>query len=189
MEEKIELPTLISIGNIGKLRVGFMPKNENFTYFLNSGDVIKFDVICNSETALYYKGLNSPDLVVGIGNSDKSTTTTGIYKDNQFIEESTTYSIIEDGFNNTVIGEIPFEAEDKALGLKEGNRFVFKINAQVPKASLPSGVIAKVTNIEKGGFNEYKSSAFEDDGSLVVVTNIKGKQSQVEVQIQWKAGE
>lgn len=90
-----------------------------------------------------------------------------------------------------VDGTLPYKIADTILGLPSGNRFSVKIknNNITSQADLPSGIIARVTNTGvASGYNTYDKSAFESDGSLIVVLDIKNKNIPIEVKITWTAG-
>jgi len=123
-----------------------------------------------------------------------ATSTAGSYNSGTGTWSSggTTYSLTQETGNNVkVTGTLPLEEADAVLGLPAGNRFAVKIknNSIVTKASLPSGTIAKISNPDaNGGFNTYTKSAFEDDGSLIVIINAPAGKNTLVVKITWTTG-
>lgn len=95
------------------------------------------------------------------------------------------------GNNIKVNGTLPYENADAILGLDAGNRFSVKLknNNILSSASLPSGIIAKVSNINaEGGFNTYDKSAFETDGSLISIVNVTNKNNPLIIKVTWTTG-
>ena len=66
------------------------------------------------------------------------------------------------------------------------NRFITRfVNPSITeRADLPSGKIC-VVDVEGGSHNEYTKSAFEEDGSLIVVVNATSS-SKITVSIDWE---
>lgn len=183
--ENLVLPLSVTIANSSTITKTFIPYKENFVTAVNAGDAVTFG-IKDSREGLYYKGQATSGLLVGVTDSNEIATA-GIYNvGTGAFTEGNTYTIIKDGDNSTVIGIIPY-IENPGLGLASGNIFTVKIvNSKITsKSDLPSGTIVKVTNTTvAGGYNEYNKSAFEDDGSLITLLNVK-KGSQIEIMIKW----
>lgn len=77
------------------------------------------------------------------------------------------------------------------MGLAAGNRVAIKIkNSEITSsAQLPSGIVVKTTNKSAAsGYNEYDKSAFEADGTLIHVQNVKASDPIFEIKITWVAG-
>lgn len=85
-----------------------------------------------------------------------------------------------------VQGTLPY-ADNNDLGLPAGNRFSVKFtNSKITsKSQLPSGNI--VTTIGKYDTNTFDKSAFEDDGSLILVGNAYQGTNSV-VKVTWETG-
>ena len=123
-----------------------------------------------------------------------ATSTAGSYNSGTGVWTSggTTYSLTQETGNNIkVTGTLPLAEADATLGLPAGNRFEFKLkNPNINlKSSLPTGTIAKISNPDaSGGFNTYTRTAFEDDGSLIVIVNAPNDKNTVIVKVTWTAG-
>ena len=129
----------------------------------------------------YNYGDVNTTIKAGTYNSTTNTWTNG----------NSNYSLVRRGNTIFVEGTIPYESADTPLGLAAGNRFYVKLSNQAitSKSDLPEGIIAKITNTQvAGGYNTYTKDAFEDDGSLIVVTNVS-KTVLLENIIKWKDGE
>lgn len=89
-----------------------------------------------------------------------------------------------------VKGTIPQGAAVPAINLDAGNRFVIKLaNPSITAQSqLPSGNIVKTTNSTTGYVNEKDKTVFEEDGSLIIVTNIQDANTVYTVEIEWSKG-
>ena len=124
-----------------------------------------------------------PDVALKSGSYNSQS---GLWTDG-----GTSYTINFDGTNAKVTGTLPYEEADATLGLPAGNRYTYKIqNSNITsRDQLPSGVIAKITNTQAGsGYNEYDKSAFEEDGSLIVVVNIGNKNIPIVSKMTWTEG-
>lgn len=199
MEKDFELPLTINIANKGE-KDSFIPFKENFVVALNKGETISFDV-ANSEEAIYYVAQANKNLIVSNLGELNASAITGKYNttSGEFVKGSS-YNVIPTSFNAfveddetfqeidySVVGEIPFETADTTLGLPEGNRFTIKLVAKniTSRDDLPSGKICKITNTaDPTGYNEYTKSAFEEDGSLITVVNVK-KDIPIEIIVDW----
>ncbi|MBR0190038.1 MAG: hypothetical protein IJQ23_06600, partial [Clostridia bacterium] len=108
----------------------------------------------------------------------------GSYSDNTFTAGGTTYSIQSNSGVLNVVGTVPYAAADASLGLGAGNRITVKISnpAITSKEQLPSGNI--VTSSGDGYTNPYTKTAFENDGSLILVTNVSKTVPHV-VTVKW----
>lgn len=184
-----ELPTQVSIGNAGSKAQNFQPYRENFNVTLNAGDVVTFDVKSVGEI-LYYEKQVSGDLISGAISDPTVSISAGSYNSttNTFTDGAT-FGIVEKDGVKVVVGTIPYEEADANLGLVAGNRFTVKLSKEgiTARTDLPSGVICKVTNTgAAGGYNEYNKMAFETDGSLISVINVKPN-STIEIMVKWTA--
>ena len=85
-----------------------------------------------------------------------------------------------------VTGTLPY-ADNNDLGLPAGNRFTVKfVNSEITsKSQLPSGDI--VTTVGKYDTNKFDKSAFEDDGSLILVGNAYQGTTSV-IKVEWEQG-
>ena len=121
----------------------------------------------------------TPSVLAEAGSYDLSTST---------FTAGNSYSLTADGNNvYEVVGAIPYEEADAALGLPAGNRFIVRIknSAIASRDSLPEGTIIQVTNTSaQGGYNSYDKSAAESDGSVVSIVNVSGVKD-IEVKIKW----
>ena len=98
------------------------------------------------------------------------------------------YTLLKSGnFSYNVVGTIPYADADNTLGLPAGNRFQVKLSLDgvTSKSDLPQDeTIAWVSNSLINGYNEYTASAFEADGSLIVVSNVPANKHII-VKIKW----
>ena len=123
-----------------------------------------------------------------------ATSTAGSYNSGTGVwtDGGTTYTLTQKTGNNVKVnGTLPYEEADAILGLDAGNRFSVKIknNNIISQADLPSGNIVKVSNPSaSGGYNIYDKTAFETDGSLIIVTNVAQGDTKVIVKITWNTG-
>lgn len=191
-----EKPLTISIGNRGKSTV-FAPYRENFDFRLNTGDSITFDNV-TSEEGIYYIGQATKDLIVNaVATSDESAVVTGKYvSSTNTFTAGTCNSAIITGIGETetegeaisfkIIGTLPYEPADNLIGMVAGNRFIAKITNKniTAKSDLPSGDILVIGNSD-GNEQTYTKSAFEDDGSLYMVTNERPN-SVLTLAIEWE---
>lgn len=99
-----------------------------------------------------------------------------------------TYTLKKEGTTYVVKGEIPYEDADATLGLDAGNRLTVKfVNSNIAsKAALPSGIICRTLKSD-GTWQEYTKDAFEDDGSLILVSNVNNIRVGI-VEITWVEG-
>lgn len=187
-------PLNISICNKGKLDY-FIPYKENFKFKLNSGDQINF-ISNDSEEGIYYSYQSSNNLLVSVANNIATKTTTGIYNSTSgtFDAHSSFNCILKDMNENEssafdyvydVVGILPYLPADAAIGMEAGNRFEVMFKTDIAKADLPSGNIATV-DVLGGTRISYSKSAFEDDGSLISILNIKTNNSSVTISIEWE---
>ena len=122
-----------------------------------------------------------------------ATSTAGSYNSGTGVwTDGATYTLTQEASNNIkATGTIPYEEADAVLGLPAGNRFSVRlVNSAISSQSdLPSGTIVKVSNPEaSGGFNTYDKTAFETDGSLIVIVNAPANSNTVIVKVTWTAG-
>lgn len=131
-------------------------------------------VVGDSNTAL-----NAVTPIVGAYDSSTSTFTPG----------NVDFGVNMMGTTLNVYGTLPYEDADATLGLEAGNRFTVKFkNANITaKSQLPAGVIGRTLKSD-GTWQEYTKDAFEDDGSLILVSNVNNIRVGL-VEITWITGE
>ena len=186
MTENYILPLKVSIGNTGDQVKAFVPYRENFTVNLNPSDVVSFGVIDSNE-AIYYRGQETEGLEVGVAENNESIVGGTYNVETETFESGATYGFIQEGNEFRVIGEIPYVV-NPGLGLQTGNVFTVRLKKDgiTSRDQLPSGKICKITNTRvEGGYNEYNKNAFEEDGSLISVINVKAN-SVIEIQVKWE---
>lgn len=108
----------------------------------------------------------------------------GIYNDGTFIEgNSYRVSKTANPYTYQVVGNVKEGSAE--YGLQKGNRFQLqlKYDGITDISQLPGGDICKVI-VSNGTTNIYTSSAFESDGSLVLLLNVT-KDSIVDVEVKW----
>lgn len=167
------------------------------TELLNAGLPIMFDNIRSlydykdraTDDGLlqeYYDRLISGKVTSSAITDDKTTLTPGIYTNNNF-EDITTYRVSKTAIPYTyqVIGNIKEEDKDTSLGLDKGYRFQLKLKYEdiTSIADLPEGNISTLA-VSNGTTNTYTKSAFEDDGSLIILVNVT-KESIINLSIKW----
>lgn len=185
MEDNYILPLRVSIGNDGDKEKAFVPYRENFVVTLQPSDVVVFGVESSNE-GIYYRGQETEGLVVGVTDNTVNVEGGTYNISTGTFENNATYGIVQDEFVGKVIGTVPYVV-NPGLGLETGNVFTIRLkNSEVTsRDNLPNGKICKITNVKvEGGYNEYNKSAFEDDGSLIVVVNVKAG-STIEVLVKW----
>ena len=192
MEDNYILPLRVSIGNDGDREKAFVPYRENFVVTLQPQDVIVFGINSSNE-GIYYRGQETEGLVVGVADNTVNVET-GTYNTETGFETNATYGVVQDEFVGKVIGTVPY-VENPGFGLESGNVFTIRLKNREVKNNraiteenphgLPSGKICKITNIKvDGGYNEYTRSEFEEDGSLIVLVNVRAG-STLEVMVKW----
>lgn len=196
MTRDLTQPITISIGNPG-VKNAFVPYKENSNFTLNKADVITFDCFDSNAAAYYlqdnvlkvFETKEKSDASLIVGNYNVSTST--------FVEKASFNIIpkeitVEKAGNTTVtttycdvLGDLVFGDAESAIGMTAGYRFIAKIKNPLieAKSDLPSGNIATVS-IEGGSSNTYKKDAFEEDGSLIIFTNVT-KATTLNVEINW----
>lgn len=99
----------------------------------------------------------------------------------QWTDGGTTYNVRLVGNTARITGTIPLEEADAILGLDAGNRLTLKFanTAIESKADLPDGTI--VTTIGDTKTNTYTKDAFEDDGTLILVSNVSNNNTTVKI--------
>lgn len=117
---------------------------------------------------------------------DETVLTVGKYENDEFTKGNS-YLVKKGG---KVTGTVPQGAAVPAIDLAAGNRFVIKLaNPSITaKSQLPTGDIIRTINSTTGYENVKTRDVFEDDGSLIVVTNIEGKNTVYTVEIEWSKG-
>ena len=157
-----------------------------------------FDIADTSEYAV--KALcSTDDMVYGAGTAGimfsfgyVDTVTVGRY--NNFVNEwkdGNTYEV-ENTYGNDYVafGELPYGVADTKFRT-DGYRFTVKIARSSVESSstLPSGYIAKVTNLsQEGQYVYYTKENFQSDGSFIVQVAPTQETigTQLEVMIAWK---
>ncbi|MBO7214002.1 MAG: hypothetical protein J6V66_00745 [Clostridia bacterium] len=144
-----------------------------------NGEIVGYQTVAKAPKpngGNFQSGVNNPYVIAGSVNTDTGAFTAG----------GTTYGLQSNSGVINVTGTIPY-VNNTAFGLTAGNRIAVKISnpAITSKAELPSGNI--VTSAGDGYTNTYTKSAFEDDGSLVLYTNVSKTVPHV-VTIKWANG-
>ena len=202
MEINFEKPMTFTLCGL-KDNSAFVPYRQNFNFPLKKGDSITFNDV-SSEKGIYYSKQNGDsieayripenlniDAIAGIYNTSTETFTA-----------SSTYGIVNKSTsaNNTngvdaifdVIGTLVYADADANIGQPAGYRFICNLkNPDITsKSDLPGGDICRVVVIggELNTDHTYNKNAFESDGSLVLISNIKDINTVVTVSITWASG-
>ena len=111
----------------------------------------------------------------------------GSWNGSAFTAGGVNYSIQSKSGVLNILGTVPYYGSADAYGNAAGNRIVVKISnpAITSKDQLPSGNI--VTSSGDGYTNTYTKTAFEDDGSLILITNVSKTVPHV-VTVKWATG-
>ena len=164
---------------------------------LNAGLPIMFDNIrslydyedAESDAGLlqeYYDRLINGKVVSNKIIEGKTTLESGVYADGNFTEDNT-YRVSKTAtpYTYQVIGNIKEEDKDVSLGLDKGYRFQLHLTYKDVNelTDLPAGNICKL-EVSNGTTNIYDSSAFENDGSLIILVNVT-KESVVKLWMKW----
>ena len=115
---------------------------------------------------------------------DNTILTPGTYTDGAF-HNGAPYLVKE----GKVSGTLAQGAAVPEINLSAGNRFVIKLQnpSITAKSQLPTGNCVSTYNSTTGVLNEKTRDVFEDDGSLIVVTNIESKNTVYTVKVKWSA--
>ena len=194
MTKNYSTPLTVSIANKSNTKQFFVPHMENQVFPIEASGQVSFEVR-NSEVGLYYENQISKDLSVAVAESSNVSLECGSGYDLDTFEKGASFSAIlesksENTCNYSVIGTLPYSDATPSIGMPAGNRFTARfVNPDITdRADLPGGKICRVTKV--GGLNsdnEYTKSAFEDDGSLILVVNSEPT-STITVSIKWVEG-
>lgn len=202
MENNFEKPMTFALCGL-KDDSAFVPYRQNFNFPLNKGDSITFNNV-SSEKGIYYSKQNSDSIeAYRIAESLNISAIAGNYNSSTGIfTNDATYSIISrttelndtNGVNSTfdVIGTLLYKDADANIGQPAGYRFVCECrNPNIAtRGDLPSGDICTVaiTGGVLNTTNTYKKAAFEDDGSLITIVNVKDINTVATVSVTWESG-
>lgn len=194
-------PLIINIVNTSDKDKYFIPYRENQQFLVRPNGKVTFTAK-TSEEALYYENQKAKGLDVNILEDIKTNTQSGVYDTNtsiftseasyiaslQTADTQVNGSAITQNTYYDVLGTIPYSEANATIGLAAGNRFTVRIsNPEITsKSNLPSGTICSVVMTDSllNTNNSYNKNAFEDDGSLIVITNVL-KGTKVTVTIKW----
>ena len=123
------------------------------------------------------------DATVGVYNSTNGTWSNENVTFNLSMGSSSGNSNIEI-FN--VLGVVPFENADSILGLPEGNRFTVKLSNGTALNNDMACTVTVNNGTTTGTTNVYDKSAFESDGSLINVVNVK-KSTVITIDVKWSS--
>lgn len=188
-DTNLKTPVEITVSNVSDKAVGMVPYRECFAKRLDAHSSLTFTVD-TAEQLLYYKKQGDRKLSVATHGADEASIVAGVCTSDGVFTEGSTFAFAQDGDKFVVNGFIPYR--DKDSFSVAGTAIVFKITNPniLDAAQLPAGKICKITNTElPSGFNEYDKSAFESDGSLVVVFavnyNTWASRKVIEVKVAW----
>jgi hypothetical protein len=189
MTKNYVTPLTVSIANKSNNTQYFVPHMENQNFPVKVGGQVSFTVN-NSEVGLYYEKQLDKNLSFAIAESNNVVLECGSGFDLATFEKGASFSAIleskeENTYNYSIIGTLPYSAETPSLGMPAGNRFIIRLaNPTITERNaLPSGKIC-VVDVQGGSHNDYTKSAFETDGSLIVVLNAVNS-SKITVSIDW----
>ena len=199
MTENIETPLNVEIINIGTKTNAFVPYGENARFPLESTGKISFEVK-DSEIGLYYKKQATEDLLVNVGQlASESEIETGHYNPSTddldpgapYICKDPAKSEFEIHPTYFVLGGLNYYPETPEIGMPAGNRFEIKLRHEgiTSRDDLPSHGNSLLTITDGDGtaprIRTFGRSAFQEDGSLIIVVNIKSKTASLDVMIHW----
>lgn len=188
-DTNLKTPIVVTITNVSDKAVGMVPYRECFAKKLDAHTSLTFTAD-TAEQVLYYKKQGDKKLTVATHGADEASAIGGTCTSAGVFTEGAPFAFGQDGTKFIVNGFIPFREKD-TLSVA-GPALVFKLaNPTIlDAAQLPAGKICKITNTGvPSGYNEYDKSAFESDGSLVVVFavnfNTKANNAPIEVKVAW----
>lgn len=189
-------PLNIQIINKGTTKNSFVPYHTNENFMVDAGGKIAFS--CDkSEKVLYYLQQSNKDLEVSfiepmesdieVGKYDKTTDdlTPGAPYICKTLSQNVVGGIVKVDYE--VLGALNYSTDDLGLRQPDGNRFIIKLR---------NTNVASTTSIANSGHSIWISDgdtqtkvfgkdAFNSDGSLVVILNIKKPTSKVTISIKW----
>lgn len=197
MVENIESPLKVEIINVGKNADTFIPYRENAHFPVKVGGKVSF-ISNESEKTIYYMGQGSKNLAVNISNIMDSDIEVGKYnRETDDLDPGAPYvckrwsqetidGVVKETYD--VLGGLNYSDDDLGLGQPAGNRFIIKLRnpkitsiEQIPVS--PKGFIW----ISDGDTQTkvFGRDAFNEDGSLVIILNIKQPTSKVTIAVMW----
>ena len=198
MKKTYKSPIKIDLLNKSNKTECFVPFKENENFPLEPNGKISFYVE-GFEKALYYENQLSNNIVASASSVANSEVAAGTYDldHSTFITEASynivtrsTSSVLEDEtLKETIIydvyGTLPYSEETPSIGMVAGNRFTARFSCPLitEKSDLPGGTICTV-DMEGGSHQTYNKNAFEDDGSMVNISNAKNS-SILTITIKW----
>lgn len=201
MEMNFEKPMTFTLCGL-KDNSAFVPYRQNFNFPLKKGGLITFNNV-DSEKGIYYSKQNGDSIeAYRVPENLNINALAGTYStSNETFTAGSTYNVIAksavandtNGIDATfdVIGTLTYQEADANIGQPAGYRFI--CNCKNPnitaRGDLPSGDICTVviTGGSLNTTNTYKKAAFEDDGSLMVIVNIKDINTVATVSITWES--
>lgn len=199
MIKTYSVPLKIDIVNKSDKEQGFVPYRQNELFNISADGKVSFTVD-RVEKALYYAKQASNDLVVSLNDSNCAVQDGSYDLSSSTFSNSSSYSSIlksistvtsgdatTNTFNYEVIGTLAYSDATPAIGMPAGNRFTARLSnsAITSKDSLPGGKICNVTKVGgQNSNNDYTKSAFEEDGSLILIVNSEPT-STITVTIDW----
>lgn len=151
----------------------------NVPIYNAAGQIVGYKVVAQGAKPNgdnFKSGVQNPYVVAGSWNGSA------------FTAGGTTYSIEANSGVLNVLGTVPYYGSADAYGNAAGNRITVKISnpAITSKDQLPSGNIVTSTGAA-GVTNTYTKTAFEDDGSIILITDVSKTVPHV-VTIKWVSG-
>jgi hypothetical protein len=198
MTENIETPLNIEIINVGKVTDRFVPFGENQYFPVKAGGKISF--ICeSSEKALYYKEQANKNLIVNVVEPMESDIEVGKYDrvtddlipGAPYICKTLYKTIDAQGIGKQyydVYGALNYSTDNLGLGQPDGNRFIIKLRNPLitSKSQIPNNP-KSVIYLSDGDtpVKTFGKDAFQEDGSLIIIVNIKKPTSLLTLIVMW----
>ena len=203
MIKNYETPLTIEIINKGNVTDSFVPYKEYENFVITAGGKISFT--CDrSEKVLYYLNQASKNLEVSFAEPMDSDIEVGSY-DRQLDDLipgapyicKTLYKTVDPQTNigkqyYEVLGALNYSTDNLGLGQPAGNRFIIKLrNPNITsKDQIPNNP-KSIIYISDGDqqVKTFGKDNFQEDGSLIVILNVKKPTSIVTLIVMWDASD
>ena len=191
-------PLNLQIINNGINQDSFVPYKENENFNISSKGQLSF--VCDkSEKVLYYLNQANNNLQVNVAAPMESEIETGHYNPSTddldpgapYICKDPVKSEFEIHPTYFVLGGLNYYPETPEIGMPAGNRFEIKLRHSgiTSRDDLPSHGSSVITITDGDGtaprIKTFGRSAYQEDGTLIVVVNIKSKTASLDLLLHW----